>query len=69
MSMYNIKYYSLLALYYISMLVRGLLLVVFRPLSWVFGIVDAILSEWEPSKPLHKSGGDDDTDWDRHLGI
>ena len=53
--MYNLKHYSLLSLYYASILVRGLLLVVFKPLSFVFSTVDSIVSEWEPSKPLHKS--------------
>lgn len=66
--MYNFKYYSLLALYYASILVRGLLLIVFKPLSFVFATVDAVVSEWEPSKPLHTSQGDD-IDYDKHLGI
>jgi len=66
--MYNFKYYSLLALYYMSIVVRGLLLVVFKPLSWLFAAVDEIVSEWTPSKPLHKSDGDD-IDYDKHLGI
>ena len=66
--MYNLKHYSLLSLYYTSIVVRGLLLVVFKPLSFVFATVDAIVSEWEPSKPLHKSKGDD-IDYDKHLGI
>ena len=66
--MYNFKYYSLLALYYAATLVRGLLLVVFKPLSWLFAAVDEIVSGWTPSKPLHKSDGDD-IDYDKHLGI
>ena len=66
--MYNFKYYSLLALYYMSIVVRGLLLVVFKPLSWLFAAVYAVVSEWTPSKPLHKSDGDD-IDYDKHLGI
>ena len=66
--MYNIKHHTLTILYYASILVRGLLLIVFKPLSWVFATVDAALSEWEPSKPLHTSRGDD-TDYDKHLGI
>jgi hypothetical protein len=69
MNMYNFKYYSLLALYYASIVTRGLLLIVFAPLSWVFSTVESILSEWEPQKPLHKSGVDDDIDYDKHLGI
>ena len=69
MNMYNFKYYSLLALYYASIVTRGLLLIVFAPLSWVFSTVESILSEWEPVKPLHKSGVDDDIDYDKHLGI
>jgi len=68
MNMYNIKYYSLLALYYVSMIVRGLLLIVFKPLGFAFAAVESILSEWTPSKPLHKSDGDD-IDYDKHLGI
>ena len=67
--MYNFKYYSLLALYHAATLVRGLLRVVFKPLSFLFATVDAVVSEWEPSKPLHTSKGDDDIDYDKHLGI
>ena len=59
--MYNFKYHALTILYYASILVRGLLLVVFKPLSFLFASVDAIVSEWEPSKPLHKSA---DIDYD-----
>jgi len=66
--MYNLKHYSLLALYYVATLVRGLLLCVFKPLSLLFATVDAVVSDWEPSKPLHKSSVDD-TDYDKHLGI
>jgi len=69
MNAYNLKYYSRLTVYYLCIVVRGLLLVVFKPLAFVFSTVDAILSEWEPSKPLHKSKGDDDIDYDKHLGI
>jgi len=68
MNMYNIKYYSLLALYYLSIAIKYSLLVVVKPVSTVFATMDAILSEWEPSKPLHKSDGDD-IDYDKHLGI
>ena len=53
--MYNLKHLSLTLLYYISIVVRGLLLLVFKPLSFVFSTVDSIVSEWEPVKPLHKS--------------
>lgn len=66
--MYNLRYYSKLTLYYISIVVRGLLLLVFKPLAFVFSTVDAIVSEWEPTKPLHKSSVDD-IDYDKHLGI
>ena len=69
MNMYNFKYYSLLALYYASIITRGLLIIVFKPLAFVFSTVDAVVSEWEPSKPLHKSKSDDDIDYDKHLGI
>ena len=67
--MYNFKHHTLTLVYYMSIVVRGLLLVVFTPLSWVFATVDAIVSEWEPSKPLHKSSVDDDIDYDKPLGI
>ena len=53
--MYNLKHYSLLSLYYASILVRGLLLVVVTPLSFTFETLYSIVSDWEPSKPLHKS--------------
>jgi hypothetical protein len=66
--MYNLKHLSLTLLYYVSILVRGLLLVVFKPLSFAFAAVDAVVSEWTPSKPLHKSDSDD-IDYDKHLGI
>ena len=68
MNLYNIKYLSLLSIYYASIVTRGLLLIVFKPLSFVFATVDAVVSEWEPSKPLHTSRGDD-IDYDKHLGI
>ena len=68
MNLYNIKYHALNLLYYIAIVVRGLLLLVFKPLSWVFSTVESILSEWEPSKPLHKSDADD-IDYDKHMGI
>lgn len=68
MNMYNFKHHTLTLVYYMSIVTRGLLLCVFTPLSWVFATVDAIVSEWEPVKPLHKSSVDD-TDYDKHLGI
>ena len=68
MNMYNFKHHTLTLVYYISIVVRGLLLLVFTPLSWVFATVESTLSEWEPSKPLHTSKGDD-IDYDEHLGI
>mgnify|MGYP007061968720 CR=1 FL=1 len=68
MNMYNFKHHTLTLVYYISIVVRGLLLVVFKPLSFLFATVDAIVSEWEPSKPLHTSSVDD-IDYDKHLGI
>ena len=68
MNMYNIKYYGLLALYYIAIIVRGLLLVVLTPLNFIIEALYSIVSEWEPSKPLHKSSVDD-IDYDEHLGI
>ena len=68
MNLYNIKHHALTILYYAAIVVRGLLLIVFKPLSFVFATVDAVVSEWEPSKPLHTSKGDD-IDYDKHLGI
>ena len=59
--MYNLKHLSLTLVYYLSIVVRGLLLLVFKPLSFVFSTVDSIVSEWEPVKPLHKSA---DIDYD-----
>ena len=53
--MYNLKHLSLTLVYYISIVVRGLLVVVLAPLNFVFEALYTIASEWEPSKPLHKS--------------
>jgi hypothetical protein len=53
--MYNLKHLGLLAIYYASIVVRGLLVVVLAPLNFVFEALYTIASEWEPSKPLHKS--------------
>ena len=66
--MYNLKHLSLTLLYYASTLVRGLLLVVLAPLNFIIEALYTIVSEWEPSKPLHKSSVDD-IDYDKHLGI
>ena len=66
--MYNLKHLSLLAIYYASIVVRGLLVVVLAPLNFIFEALYTIVSEWEPSKPLHTSKGDD-IDYDKHLGI
>ena len=66
--MYNLKHLSLTLLYYASILTRGLLLVVLAPLNFIIEALYTIVSEWEPSKPLHKSGVDD-IDYDKHLGI
>ena len=66
--MYNFKYYGLLALYYASIVTRGLLLCVFKPLNFIIEALYTIVSEWEPVKPLHKSSVDD-TDYEKHLGI
>ena len=68
MNAYNLKYYSQLTAYYISIVTRGLLLVVFKPLAYITSTVDAAVSGWEPSKPLHTSSVDD-IDYDKHLGI
>ena len=53
--MYNLKHLSLTLVYYLSIVVKYSLLVVFKPLSFAFATLESILSEWEPSKPLHKS--------------
>ena len=63
------KYYTKLFFYYVCTLVRGLLLVVFKPLSFLFATVDAIVSEWEPSKPLHKSDEHDPYADPDNLGV
>jgi hypothetical protein len=68
MNTYNIKYHALTLLYYISIVVRGLLLVVLAPLNFIIEVLYTIVSEWEPSKPLHSSKGDD-IDYNKHLGI
>jgi len=66
--MYNVKHLSLTLLYYVSILVRGLLLVVLAPLNFIIEALYTIVSEWEPVKPLHESSVDD-IDYDKHLGI
>ena len=68
MNMYNFKHHTLTLVYYISIVVRGLLLVVLAPLNFIIEALYTIVSEWEPSKPLHKSSVDD-IDYDKHLGI
>ena len=68
MNMYTIKHLGLTLLYYASILTRGLLLVVLAPLNFIIEALYTIASEWEPSKPLHKSSVDD-IDYDKHLGI
>ena len=69
MNMYTIKHHALTILYYTAILTRGLLLVVLAPLNFIIEALYTIVSEWEPSKPLHKSSVDDDIDYDKHLGI
>ena len=66
--MHNIKHLSLTLAYYLCIVVKYALLVVVKPVSAVFATLESIVSEWEPSKPLHKSDGDD-IDYDKHLGI
>jgi len=63
------KYYLQLAVYWVCILIKYSILVVAKPLALLFSTVDSTVSEWEPSKPLHKSSGDDDIDYDKHLGI
>ena len=53
--MYNLKHYSLLSLYYASIVVRGVLVVVLAPLSFTVETLYSMVSDWEPYKPLHKS--------------
>ena len=67
--MHNIKHLSLTLAYYLCIAVKYALLVVVKPASAVFATLESTLSEWEPSKPLHKSDPDDDIDYDKHLGI
>jgi hypothetical protein len=55
-------------MYYASIVTRGLLLVVLAPLNFIIEVLYTIVSEWEPSKPLHSSKGDD-IDYNKHLGI
>ena len=68
MNMYNFKHHTLTLVYYIAILVRGLLLVVLAPLNFTVEALYSMVSDWEPSKPLHKSSVDD-IDYDEHLGI
>ena len=63
------KYYTLLSLYYVSILIKYSLLVVFTPLSFLFATVDAIVSEWEPNKPLHTSDEHDPYADPDNLGV
>ena len=48
-------YYLKLTVYYCYVVVRGLLLLVLTPLSWLFELLYSIVSEWELTKPLHTS--------------
>ena len=68
MNLYTIKYHALNLAYYLSIVIKYSLLVVVKPASAVFATLESILAEWEPTKPLHTSKGDD-IDYDRHLGI
>ena len=68
MTMYNLRYYTRLTLYYCAVVVRGLLLVVFTPLAYITSTVDSTVSEWEPNKPLHHSEPDEYSNPD-NLGI
>ena len=63
------KYYIQLSLYYACTLVRGVLLIVLTPLNFIVEAAYSIVSDWEPSKPLHASDEADDIDYDKHLGI
>jgi hypothetical protein len=63
------KYYTLLSLYYVSTLIKYLLLVVFKPLALAASTVDSTVSEWEPNKPLHASDELDPMQDPDNLGI
>jgi len=62
--MRNLKHYSLTLLYYISIVVRGVLVVVLKPLNFTVELLYSIVSEWELDKPLRKSNTADE---DEHL--
>ena len=64
--MYNIKHYGLTLAYYLSIVVKYSLLVVFTPLNFTVEAVYSIVSEWEPVKPLHKSADIDYDDPDNY---
>jgi hypothetical protein len=68
MTMYNLRYYTRLTVYYLCVVTRGLLVVVLAPLNFTVEAVYSIVSDWEPHKPLHTSDSDD-IDYDKHLGI
>ena len=69
MNMHNLKHLSLTLLYYIQIVVRGLLVVVLTPLNFVIEALYSIVSDWEPSKPLHKSTEQDPYDNPDNYGI
>ena len=64
--MYNLKHYTLTVLYYISIVIRGLLLIVLKPLNFIVELVYSMVSDWDPSKPLHKSKDIDYDDPDNY---
>jgi hypothetical protein len=68
MTMYNLRYYTRLTLYYLCVVTRGLLVVVLAPLNFTVEAVYSMVSDWAPHKPLHTSDSDD-IDYDKHLGI
>ena len=63
------KYYIQLAFYYVCILVKYSLLVVVRPASAVFETLNSIVSDWEPSEPLHKTDEPDPMQDPDNLGI
>jgi len=63
------KYYIKLFYYYASTLVRGLLLIVLMPLNFTVEAAYSIVSDWEPSRPLHSSDELDPMQDPDNLGI
>lgn len=65
----TMKYYLLLSIYYVCILVKYVLLVVFKPVALVTSTVAETASEWEPNKPLHTSDELDPMQDPDNLGV